>query len=190
MNSLRLIWPALLLSLLAGCSEEQAVDQQNDSSTEQRQVNVSPQVQQAAASLRKQSTVLEEELLNITTLVFKAGLPEGETELTEEQTSQIRDLVADGIARNREAYPDFLLVTEEVENKLKDGIAIEDSIERIAAAETFLSEFEIETGGLVKSLMAQYQAGESTPARTELLAQMLTAFTLQAKKALADSLAK
>lgn len=60
----------------------------------------------------------------------------------------------------------------------------ENAVERIAAAESFLNEYGIQSSGLAASLLSKHKAGELSPVHTELLAQLMVADKTKAEKAL------
>ena len=78
------------------------------------------------------------------------------------------------------------MVSAETEAKLQAGTPIEDAAKRIADAEGFFNEFEIQLSGLIRSLLPQHKAGSLSPIRTEVRAQLLVADRGKAEEALTN----
>ncbi len=115
-----------------------------------------------------ESAALKQAMIDVATLTMKLQDPNTETNAVERQ-------VESAITQIRKEVPEFLMVSAETEQQLLAGKAIESAAKRIAEAETFLSDSGVEFSGLVRSLLPEHKAGNLSPLRTELLAQLITA---------------
>jgi hypothetical protein len=149
----------VLLTVLAGCGGSETAENSGGSE---------PIAQNSESSTPMESAVLKQEMVDLTLELMKAEKPDADPKDASGQVEQ-------GIAALRKMDPDFLMVSAETEKKLEAGEPIEDASQRIDDAEKFINEFDAGLPGLAKLLLAEYKAGKLSPARTELLAQLLTA---------------
>lgn len=188
---------ALLLTIVAGCSNSDAptngdgappdqstVDASTDSDDSQ-QTNESfdsgapsetPESRNTAAT---ESNTLKQAMIDVTADLMKKQQPDTGPDA-------IRGQVENGIAQIRKEVPNFLMVSADTEEKLKAGTQIESSNKRISDAEAFLNEYGIQRSGLVAALLQQHKTGTLSPVRTELLAQLIVADKQKAEDALSN----
>jgi len=153
--------------------ESQPSQQPNGSQTE-------PETAGSTNAAPVESSVLKEAMIEVTLNLLKAELPDIEREAVLGQ-------VEDAIAQIREDALDFLIVSAETGENLKAGTPTEDAVERIADAEAFLNEFEMELSGLVAFLLQEHQTDSLTVAETELLAQLIVVDVIKAEIALSGA---
>jgi len=162
----------VLLGFVAGCSDSQPTETSGGAST-------AAQISESTDEPPTESTILKQEMVDAAVEIMKTQEPNTDP-------NEVRGQVENAIVQIRKHYPEFLIVSAEAEEKLRAGTPIHDSAKRIADAESFLSEFEIQLSGLVQSLLPQHKAGNLTPVRTELLAQLIVADMKKAERALTN----
>ena len=166
----------VLVSLVLGCG---------DSPTSQTSAGPGPgqgaestgntQETAGADSQTVESVVLRKELHEVWVDIGVEDEGRSEAEAKEGLDEFVGKLI-DSVRKND---PDFLMVSPEVEAKLQNGEAIEDSEERIKS----LTDSFTPQAHFANHLLKKYNAGGLTPVRTELLAHVLAADKAgQAKK--------
>lgn len=166
----------VFMMCIAGCSNPKQVD---DSS------KTAPAIQQPESSNEPliESTTLKREMIDAVVEMVQFQKPGTDPKVLREDVIKTLD---QSIKLTREHAPEFLMVSEETESELQAGSAIQDSAERIAAAEKVFAEFQVRTGAIVNMLLPQHKSGTLSPVRTELLAHLMVSDA----KRIADSLTK
>ena len=171
----------VLLTVLAGCGGSETTENSGGSepnAQNSESATTGTETPENGDS-KMESAVLKQEMVDLTLEHMKAAKPDADPKDAFSQVEQ-------GIAGMRKDDPDFLMVSAETEKKLEAGEPIEDTAQRIDDAEKYMNEFQIELPGLANLLLAEYKAGKLSPARTELLAQLLTAHRKKTEATLSE----
>jgi|GEM_PF-3204756 len=155
----------LLMAMIAGCGTSE--EPENPDGESPAVTNPEPSDEPQA-----ESDLLKQEMIDLVAELMQTQNPDADSK---ELLSQADQMLSKEIDQVRKLSPDFLILSAENKKKLRDGTPLEDSAKRIAEGISFLREYEIELSSLVQLLITQHEAGQLTPVRTELLAQLLTA---------------
>lgn len=161
-----------LLVIIAGCSDTQLPEEANGPIP-------TAQDPESTDHTAEESTLLTQEMVQVAVEMMKAQNPSIDP-------NEVSRKLQEASIEIRKHYPEFLIVSAEMEQRLKASAPVPESAQRIARAEMFLSEFQIQASGLVQILLPQHKAGTLSPVRTELLAQLMTADMKKAEAALAN----
>jgi hypothetical protein len=126
-----------------------------------------------------ESATLKQAMIDVAAEFIQSQQPDMDPDVARSQ-------VETAISQIRNDIPDFLVVSAATEQKLVAGTQIESSAERIAQAEAFFSENDLQLSGMVQSLLPQHKAGSLDAVRTELLAQLIGADMRKAQEALTN----
>ena len=130
-----------------------------------------------------ESKILRQEMVAVAVEMLQTSQPGADAK---KLRSQALEMIEAQIGKIRETYPEFLIVSDETEERLLSGSLIQDSAIRIADAEKALREFGLAQPVLVKELLATHRSGTLSPRRTELLAQVIVGAWKQAEHAISN----
>lgn len=153
----------LLLALAPGCSDSQST--RTTSGGAPATQNSGP-----GGEGPRESAVLKQEMQDFMLETLRMSDPGTDP-------AKVRDMVEEMITSSRSADPNFLMVSPQVEERLRAGLPIEDAAQRITDAETFLRQSGRLLPGFARLVYRDFQAGTLSPVRTELLAQIMVAAT-------------